>query len=646
MAPPTVLMSVRAWAARPLRLLPPAGASPAGDALLRLQLSVRPGPGPGPPLFRLALRHTDARRSQSVAEYDLKDVTYTVQSALCHELALRRGEEDPLLLHFEDEREAHEWWTVLSSSLREAQKAAESPGELVPPPALLPAASGSAPTTPAPDTPQPAELSHREDLALRLARAIEFGDEQAASQCAVALAQQQASLRILLPESSYPADEIRMKVGVEDATCSTNITIRVHAHMPLRTLRQQVFREYGFHPSVQRWIIGQCLCADDRTLGSYGIRRDGDTAFLYLLSATRAGLSEQRCEEDHALATLPPAPSLADGAGAEETRRSSALPSMAPKRAWLPGTGGKMDIGEISQHLGMLQLCSTAPSQPKAAPPNAAPPAPAQAGWPCPTCTFINKPTRPGCEMCSTARPAAYVVPGSHRPDTSELWRMQQEEEGIVQYQQALAVERRQNFQRLLQLEEEGLVPSPEAMDCPICCLPVARGEGVLLRECLHSFCRDCLRQVISYSREPQVSCPFRDNAYACSRKLQEREVRALVSAEEYRQFLDRGLVAAESRAQNSYHCSTPDCRGWCLREDAATTFACPVCGRHNCLLCQASHEGKSCQQHQADLQLQAENEAAARQTQDMLQGPGDTSGGCRCNVDGQRCHPHCQNCH
>lgn len=27
-------------------------------------------------------------------------------------------------------------------------------------------------------------------------------------------------------------------------------------------------------------------------------------------------------------------------------------------------------------------------------------------------------------------------------------------------------------------------------------------------------------------------------------------------------------------------------------------------------------------------------------------QGPGDTSGGCRCNVNGQRCHPRCQNCH
>lgn len=38
--------------------------------------------------------------------------------------------------------------------------------------------------------------------------------------------------------------------------------------------------------------------------------------------------------------------------------------------------------------------------------------------------------------MCSTDRPASYVVPGGYRPDEVELWRMQQEKEGIVQYQQ------------------------------------------------------------------------------------------------------------------------------------------------------------------------------------------------------------------
>lgn len=26
--------------------------------------------------------------------------------------------------------------------------------------------------------------------------------------------------------------------------------------------------------------------------------------------------------------------------------------------------------------------------------------------------------------------------------------------------------------------------------------------------------------------------------------------------------------------------------------------------------------------------------------------GQGDISGGCRCKIDGKRCHPDCQNCH
>lgn len=48
-----------------------------------------------------------------------------------------------------------------------------------------------------------------EDLALQLAQAIEDGDEEAAAQCAVALARQQATLSILLKDSNYPPDDIR-----------------------------------------------------------------------------------------------------------------------------------------------------------------------------------------------------------------------------------------------------------------------------------------------------------------------------------------------------------------------------------------------------------------------------------------------------
>ncbi|XP_040403458.1 sharpin [Cygnus olor] len=685
--PPTVLMSVRVALEQPPRRPPP----PA--ALLRLQLSLEPAPA-GRRRFRLGLRQAEEAGGASIAEYDLKDISYTVKSPTCHELVVFGSLDEPMVFNFEEEREAQKWWTIVSSSLREVQKASDSSSTLASQASSLPAAAGGSSADRDPEEALFSELSRKEDLALQLAQAIEDGDEEAAAQCAVALARQQATLSILLKESNYPADDISMNVGVEDATSSASIVLKVQAHTTIATLKQQVFQDYGFHPLVQRWIIGQCLCVDERTVSSYGIRRDGDTAFLYLLSAKRAELTQQRYEEDQAQLLLNSIASLSDSAGAGEQRKYNTLPSMSPKKAWGNDPSRKMDISEISQHLDMMQIGDLVSNQPPSASAAASLPSPVQAGWSCPKCTFINKPTRPGCEMCSTDRPDDYVVPCSYKPDETELWRIQQEQEGILQYQQALEAERLRNFQQLLQLEEEVLVPNREVLECRICYQQVAPGEGVLLRECLHNFCRDCLRQVINYSEEPEVACPFRDDSYACSSHLQEREIRALVSPEEYRRFLERSLVLAERRTQNSFHCKTTDCRGWCIYEDSVNEFRCPICQALNCLLCKAIHEGKNCRQYQDDLQLRAQNDAAARQTSDMLQtlvqlgeamhcptchiivqkkdgcdwirctvcqteicwvtkgprwgpgGPGDTSGGCRCNVNGQRCHPRCQNCH
>lgn len=69
-------------------------------------------------------------------------------------------------------------------------------------------------------------------------------------------------------------------------------------------LPPQMFLEYGFHPRVQRWVIGQCLCTDQRSLASYGVRQDGDTAFLYLLSARQARLTFQVLQRDQESALL------------------------------------------------------------------------------------------------------------------------------------------------------------------------------------------------------------------------------------------------------------------------------------------------------------------------------------------------------
>ncbi|XP_060632016.2 sharpin isoform X2 [Anolis sagrei] len=687
-----LLASARAWVPRP--------ASPSQrkqqqqqKRLLRLQLSA----APGPERFRLGLKGLqggpDSGTEPSLVEYSLKDISYEVKTATCHELKVLARPEDPLVFHFEDEQEAQKWWSVVSTSLREAQKASEGPGLL--PGRLLPPPSAAMNSLPAsePEASLLSQLARKEELALRLSAAIELGDEAEAVHSATALSQQQIPLRVLLKESCYPTNEISMKVQVEDAMCSASISTRVHTHTTIAALRQQVFQHYGFHPSVQRWVIGQCLCVDDRTLSSYGIRRDGDTAFLYLLSAKGANLSEQRFKEDKDWVVLQPAPSPPTDPS-DARRKYSTLPNPLSKKGSKDGNR-KMDIGEISQFLGSLQLGSLLPGHSRAPPAAApAPPSPVQAGWPCPTCTFINKPTRPGCEMCSTDRPANYVVPGSYQPDETELWRIQQEKEGILQYQKAQEQERLRNFQQLRRLDAEALVPNQEAIECRICYMEADPGQGVLLRECLHSFCRDCLRQLINCTEEPQVPCPFRDDSYACGSHLQDREIRALVSWDEYERFLERRLAVAESRAQNSYHCQTVDCLGWCIYEDDVNEFRCPICWALNCLVCKAIHEGMNCKQYQDKLQFEAHNDAAARETSNMLKmlvqvgeamhcpvcrivvqkkggcdwircpvcqteicwvtkgprwgpgGPGDTSGGCRCNVDGERCHPNCQNCH
>uniref|UniRef100_A0A3B5M8Z7 SHANK-associated RH domain interacting protein n=1 Tax=Xiphophorus couchianus TaxID=32473 RepID=A0A3B5M8Z7_9TELE len=171
----------------------------------------------------------------------------------------------------------------------------------------------------------------RKELCSELSKVIEAGDIQAASQHASAL-------------KNYTDGEISLSVVVEDASSSCCVTVIVFPYMSVATLKQQVFLEYGFHPRVQRWVIGQCLCSDPRSLASYGVQKDGDTAYLYLISARQARITRQLFQQD-----------------LENSLTASALP---------PGSS----------------LTS-------------------QTEWACPSCTFINKPSRPGCEICATARP-------------------------------------------------------------------------------------------------------------------------------------------------------------------------------------------------------------------------------------------------
>ncbi|CAG5895853.1 unnamed protein product [Menidia menidia] len=674
----TVLMSVRVSVChsgiRPLCL------PGAGDESLRLQLGMDPGKSGE---FRLSLQSSGgAGRSVTIAEYDLRAVNYEVKSPKCHELILAAPPQDRISFNFRCEQEAREWATVMMSSLREAHRVSAAPQENGP--QLLPAGV---------PLQSPMLLGQTEEACMELTRAIEAGDMQSASAFAASLARRHVALQIR-PSSKDPEDtEINLAVVVEDASSSCCVTVKVFPHMTTASLKQQLFLEYGFHPRVQRWVIGQCLCSDQRSLASYGVRQDGDTAFLYLLSARHARLTHQALQRDQESALLlsplslqnPPLPSASTNGAATQDRRPY---TTLPPRLHSSSSNGGSDQQKFSELRDLINL--EMPQLNDALSPNTA----SVQGWSCPSCTYINKPTRPGCEICSTNRPESYVIPGGYQPDALELRRIQQEKEAIRQYQQAREEERRENFARLVRTDGQDLVPNPEAVECRICYVELPPGEGVLLRECLHCFCRECLRSVVMLSEEPEVACPYRDDAYSCAGALQEREIRALVPPEEYERWLQRGLSVAESRCEGSYHCATPDCPGWCVYEDTVNVFHCPICRKHNCLICKSIHEGMNCKQYQDDLAARAINDSAARRTTHLLKtlvqsgeamhcpqcgiivqkrdgcdwlrctvchteicwvtrgprwgprGPGDTSGGCRCNVNNQKCHPKCQNCH
>lgn len=421
---PTVLMSARAW-------LEEAGS--ARDSV-QLQLSVEPERAGD---FRLSVRRSQAAARGPVGtiigDFQLRDVSYVLKTPQCHELAILETPGRVMTFQFDDEREAQKWWTVVSSSLREAQRVAQSQVDVYgskPPiaekPRLLVDATGfKSPSSEVEPLMAQTDLCTKEDAAARLGRCIEAGDQKLAAHYATDLARQKVPVQIQLKPLCYPKNEICMKVGVEDASASVNISTYVSAHTTIAVLKQQIFRDYQFHPSIQRWIIGQCLCSDDRTVASYGIRKDGDTAFLYLLGAKQAKLTvpDQYTSGIYQPVPAPPAAVL------DERTKFNTMPAKPSPKI---GVSQNLRPQKIEQQNLLLDLQSLTMNQKPQVP--AAPPSPAQPGWSCPQCTFINKPTRPGCEMCSADRPLDYIVPEEYKPDEMERRRLQLEKDSYQQY--------------------------------------------------------------------------------------------------------------------------------------------------------------------------------------------------------------------
>ncbi|KAH6944027.1 hypothetical protein HPB50_001209 [Hyalomma asiaticum] len=181
--------------------------------------------------------------------------------------------------------------------------------------------------------------------------------------------------------------------------------------------------------------------------------------------------------------------------------------------------------------------------------------------------------------------------------------------------------EKEKRYQELVAVYEQDVVSTTQEFECAICFVDVEPGKGIILKNCHHKVCEQCLADTAKNSPNAEVKCPCVEDDAPCQMSVFDSDLRACLSKEEYDALQDRSLREAENRSKEpSFHCKTPDCKGWCLHDQQVELFQCPVCNKENCLRCEAIHEGMTCAQYQDDLKRRAENDAAAKASLNFLE--------------------------
>ncbi|XP_047367642.1 ranBP-type and C3HC4-type zinc finger-containing protein 1-like isoform X2 [Vespa velutina] len=183
-----------------------------------------------------------------------------------------------------------------------------------------------------------------------------------------------------------------------------------------------------------------------------------------------------------------------------------------------------------------------------------------------------------------------------------------------------------ERYNELMLLMANDFVPNFEPFECPICFVPYKPQEGLVLKNCLHTFCKTCLANTVLFSDHADVKCPYKDENYSCEGTIQQSEIKAKIHKvnctedmlnEESSDSKSDFLIQQMLNNKNALPC--PTCNTIIMKIDGCDAVVCTICKTEICWLTRGPRWGPK--------------------------GRGDTSGGCKCNVK-VKCHPNCRNCH
>lgn len=264
--------------------------------------------------------------------------------------------------------------------------------------------------------------------------------------------------------------------------------------------------------------------------------------------------------------------------------------------------------------------------------------------------------------------------------------------EFVKRMKDAVAARKKQEIVYRMIEEDADFIENVEVFECSVCGDDIDINSGLILKECLHTFCKEDLIGQIKSSDDFEVKCL----EVGCKNFITELEVRSLLSAGEFDKHHEKSLRRYKGKhAKELKQCLKPDCIGVIEADENVLKFDCPACATVNCLKCKAIHTGKSCQQYQSakssDDKRQQEN-AESENTIKILVDKneamycpqcgipvmkdegcdyitcstcdlgicwrtkkprlpitlpdGKVVDGCHCKVNGEKCHPDCRNCH
>lgn len=93
----------------------------------------------------------------------------------------------------------------------------------------------------------------------------------------------------------------------------------------------------------------------------------------------------------------------------------------------------------------------------------------------------------------------------------------------------------------LINLAKDPLVMNIEEVNCQMCKRELVRGQAVVLKDCLHPFCRRCLVHALENNETAVMTCP--SLSVKCEGEIRDEEVKALLTEEAYEKYTHEQLA-------------------------------------------------------------------------------------------------------